>query len=67
MWLHVVVAVTFKIGLRVLEEVEVVEVWTRAIYCGQYQRHGLTRGGNLRPYVLIVIQAAAQIDSAQTR
>lgn len=57
MWVHVVVAVTFKIGQRVLV------AWTRAIYSGQYQRKGLTRGGILRPYILIVIQSAAQIDS----
>lgn len=59
MWVHVVVAVTFKIGQRMLV------AWTRAIYSGQYQRQGLTWGGILRPYILIVIQAAAQIDSQQ--
>ncbi len=59
MWVHVVVAVTFKIGERV------VAAWTRAIYCGQYQRRRLTGGGILRPYILIVIQAAVQIDSLQ--
>lgn len=37
--------------------------WTRAIYCGQYKRYGLTGGGTLTPYILIVKQAAAQIDS----
>lgn len=37
--------------------------WTRAIYRGQYKRYGLTGGGTLTPYILIVKQAAAQIDS----
>lgn len=59
MWVHVVVAVTFKIGRRVLVAV------IRAIYSGQYQRHGLTPGGILGPYVLIVIQAGAHIDSQE--
>lgn len=59
MWVHVVVAVTFKTGQRVLV------AWTRAIYSGQYQRRGLTGGGILKPYILIVIGAAAQIDSQE--
>lgn len=53
MWVHVVDAVTFKTGQRV------VVAWTQAIYSGQYQRHGPSSAGILRPYILIVIQATA--------
>lgn len=59
MWVHVVDAVTFKTGQGV------VVAWTRAIYSGQYQRHGLSSAGILRPRVLIVIQAAAALIDSQ--
>ena len=59
MWVHVVVAVTFKIG----QQVEV--AWTRAIYSRRYRSHGLTWGGILRPYILIDIEASAVIDSQE--
>lgn len=59
MWVHVVDAVTFKTGQRA------VVAWTQAIYSGQYQRHGLSSAGILKPYILIVIQATAQIDSQE--